>query len=936
MDRKTNSLGARKSPTLLTTLMILMVVSGFGTGSVEIAIAVTTDLPALPFETYQLANGLDVILNEDHSLPTVCVNVWYHAGSRNELPGTYGLAHLSEHLMGQGTVNSDVNYMDLVSRIGGDTNGATWEDATDYWVSVPSNQLAAALWLYADMMGFLVPALTEEKLANEREVVINEKRQIEGEPYAAQDSILKALLYPPDHPYSRTIIGLMEDLQTITLSDVTDYYERFYIPNNASLCIAGDFDPAEAKAMVAKYFGPISPGPSPERNDQWLVRLDGIRRATVTDAVELPRLYCAWHTPPHYQTDDSAVDLLARILGSGETSRLHQKLVRERGIAHELSARRDPYELGSQLHIVITARAGQDLDGIEEALDEEITRIIEEGISHDELECARTLHETDLLRGLEAIDGFGGRADLLNEFNLFNGNPGYLPQQIERYRLVTTDDVRRCASQYLDLERRVILRILPTEEFQAEAVDFDRSVCPPAGPTPGFLPPAIQWAHLENGLDLYLVEKHDLPLVQLTLLVRSGWAADPANRPGVSNLTATLLDAGTRSRSSQEIADDFARLGGDWSPISSYDWTVFSLNLSRRQASAGLDRMCDVVLNPAFPEDELERLKTERFDQLRVEAALPHATSIKTLQKLVFGERHPYAQPYTGSGTPEALQAIKRADLVQFHRQHYVPGNCALVIVGDLTLAEAQDMVERSWRKWHSVPPPHHAQAVPVTPIHTTSSSPRIHLVDRPGAEQSFITVGHPSLGRGDDDYLSVNILNNILGGQYESRLNMNLREDKGYTYGYHTFLLSLRHGGMLIGFGSVDTEHTGEALVEILREWRDVGSDRPVEATEFEGEKVELVEGFPRQFKTARAISRNLVDLLIYDQPLNHWNRYAGRVTAIDLEVMRRAARDYIHPEALHILVAGDREAIEVDLQALGLGEITLLDDAGLAPEDP
>ncbi|NTV04702.1 insulinase family protein, partial [bacterium] len=401
------------------------------------AVAAAADLPEIPFEKYVLDNGLEVILHEDHTIPSVSVNVWYHVGSKNEKPGRTGFAHLFEHMMFQGSQHHDDDYFAPLQRVGGQVNGSTNVDRTNYWENVPSEQLELALWLESDRMGFLVPAMTEERLANQKGVVQNEKREGENEPYAVADEMMTKLLFPPEHPYSHTVIGSMDDLSAATKQDVADFFGLYYTPNNASLCVAGDFDPAEAKALIAKYFGTIPPGRPVQRIRQWVPALEGERRATAEDDVELPRLIVAWHTPALYAPDDAELGLLASVLTGGKSSRLYQALVYEQQIAQDVSAWQSSREIGSIFQVEVTAKAGVELAQLERAVDAELRRLFEKGIAGDELARAQTGYEVRFIRRLESVGGFGGRADLLNGYNVRTGNPGFLAQDLGRNRAAT-------------------------------------------------------------------------------------------------------------------------------------------------------------------------------------------------------------------------------------------------------------------------------------------------------------------------------------------------------------------------------------------------------------------------------------------------------------------------------------------------------------------
>ena len=494
--------------------------------------AAADDLPQLEFEHYTLPNGLEVILHEDHSIPMVSVNIWYHVGSKNERPGRTGFAHLFEHMMFQGSEHHDADYFVPLQKIGGQVNGSTNKDRTNYWENVPSDQLELALWLEADRMGCLLPAMTQEKLDNQRDVVKNEKRQGENEPYARSDELLLQLLFPEGHPYAHTVIGSMDDLSAASIEDVSEFFRLYYAPNNASLCVAGDFDPALVKPMIENYFGRIEPGRPVDRIERWLPSLDGERRAVAEDAVELPRLYMSWHTPGYYQPGDAEFDLLGDILAQGKTSRLYKALVYERQIAQDVRAAQESRELGGIFTIEVTAAPGHDLAEIEAAVDAELALLLKKGLTSDEVDLARIRYEAGFVRGLQRSGGFGGKADRLNRYNVLAGDPDYLARDLARYRDATPRDITMYALRYLDLERRAVLHVVPQGGLTAVAADVDLAVMPGSSGSVAFTPPRVQTAVLDNGLELYLVEKHDLPLVDVRIDILSGWSADPVAPAG--------------------------------------------------------------------------------------------------------------------------------------------------------------------------------------------------------------------------------------------------------------------------------------------------------------------------------------------------------------------------------------------------------------------
>ncbi len=889
--------------------------------------AMAADLPELQFEKYTLPNGLDVILHEDHSVPMVGVNVWYHVGSKNEKPGRTGFAHLFEHMMFQGSENHDTDYFMPLQKTGGRVNGSTTEDRTNYWENVPANQLELALWLEADRMGFLIPAMTQEKFDNQQSVVKNEKRQGENRPYSRAYSLVQELLFPEEHPYSHTVIGSMEDLSAASLEDVQDFFRLYYAPNNASLCVTGDFDPDEAKALIEKYFGTIPPGMPVERLEGWQPRIHEVRRAVVEDRVELPRLFMEWHAPAMYSEGEAELDLISEILTSGKTSRLYQSLVYEKAIAQDLWSYVDSRELCSTFNITVTAAPGHGIEELEAAVDAELSRLLAEGVSKDELEQAQTSYETGFIRRLQRMGGFGGKADLLNNYNTFLGDPGMLAWDLQRYSDVTRESLMAAAKEWLTLDARAIIHIVPQGSLGQAAVAVDRSGMPAGAAEREFNPPEIQTAELSNGLTIYLVEKHDLPLVQMDLSVASGWSSDPADRPGCASLTAELMDEGAGGRDALEIASEARGLGVRLGTGSDFDRLSVSMNVLKKKLPEAMDLFADIALKPSFPEEELERQRQIYLGRIQQEKTQPRATAMKTLQKAVYGEGHPYAQPYTGTGTETSIKALSRQDLVDFHKKHLVPANASLLIVGDIDMKEARKLVEKKLGKWKGAEPERAAvpEASPQWP------SARIILVDKPGAQQSMIACGKIGLARGDADYLPLRIFDRALGGSFISRINMNLREDKGYTYGAYSQLNALRDGG---GWGvvtGVDTPNTEESVSEILKEMTEIHDLRPPGGQELDECRMSISRGFPQNFETYFGITRELDDIVRNGLPLDHWKHYQDTVETCDDVCVRDVGARWLKPEDVIFVIVGDRAVIEEPLRALELGEIKVLDSTSL-----
>jgi zinc protease len=892
--------------------------------------AIGQEAPKIDFEHYELENGLDVILYEDHANPVVSVNVWYHVGSGNEKPGRSGFAHLFEHMMFQGSENHPGEYFEPLQKVGGSVNGSTNTDRTNYVQDVPSNYLERVLWLESDRMGFLLPAVDEGKFENQRSVVKNERRQnYENQPYGEWYPLLAEMLFPADHPYSWPTIGYMRDLDAATLEDVTEFFKMYYTPSNASIVITGDFDPAEAKRLVEKYFASIPPGPPVERITDWSPELPEPVQLTTQDNVELPRVYYAWHTPGYFKPGDAEFDLLGNILTDGKTSRLYNSLVYEQELAQDVGAFQWSREMGSIYVVQATARPGVELAKLEESLESELERLLAEGITEQELQKAKTTWQASFIRRIEQVGGFGGVANQLNSYNRYLGHPGGFAFDFSRYGKATASEILRYARTHLDPDKRATLRIVPQGQLQVVATDVDRSTMPEGGPEPSWSPPTIQEGELANGLKVLVVENHKLPLVQANLVVRSGFSADPQGLPGVASLAAELLDEGTTSRNALELDDEGKRLGAQLGTGSGFDGSQVNLNVLKSNLDGGLALLADVALNPSFPAEELERQRRIYMGRIAQEAKQPQTAAIKMFQQVLYGEGHPYAQPFTGTGTPESIKQIARRDLVSFYQANYKPNNSALVFTGDITLDEAMRQAEEHFGDWERG-----EVAMAEVPEPEPITSTQVYIVDKPGAQQSVIMVGNLGLRRSAEDYDAFQIMNNAFGGKFSSRVNLNLREDKGYSYGARSVFLGTRGVGPFVVLAPVQTQSTKESLVEILNEYRDVVGARPITEQEVMEAKGNMIKGMPRQFQTVGGVAGQVGDIFEYELPLDEWSASLERLAAITPEQATKAARDHLDADAVVIVIVGDKEVIEPGIKELNLGEVRYL-AAGLGQEN-
>ena len=904
-------------------------------------------IPPIAFEKYRLSNGLEVILHEDHSTPIVGVNLWYHVGSKNERPGRTGFAHLFEHMMFQGSKHYDRDYFGPLQEAGGRLNGSTNQDRTNYWETVPSNYLELALWMESDRMGFLLPAMTQEKFENQRDVVKNERRQsYENRPYGLAYETLLAALFPPDHPYSWPTIGSMADLDAASRDDVAQFFRQYYHPGNASLCIAGDFDPGEAKRLVAKYFGPIPAGPPVPKVRQRPVSLAEERRIRMTDRVGLARLYMVWPTVPMFTGDEPALEILADVLSGGKTARLDKSLVRTKQIAQQVQAFQNSQEIAGAMMIVATARPGHNLGELESAILEEIRRLQQEPPSSEEVERAINRLEAQLVRSLESVSDFGGRADRLNMYNVFTGDPGYLEKDFPRYLAVTPAAVQRVAQKYLS-GPCVTLEVVPgretaiTPDPRAEAArvrqqlassvkeaplppapaipeDPSRNALPSPGPVPRFALPPIHRGKLKNGLEVLVVENHELPTVNLNLVFRVGRSYDPPDKLGLAALLAAVWDEGTTRRTAEQIADELAGIGATLSITTDWDATAARLFTLKRHLAKALDVYADVLQNPTFPEAELARERNIALGRLLQVRDEPDALAMLAVAATLYGQDHPYGYPQYG--TPATLKAITREDLARFYQTRVVPEQASLIAVGDVTLAELLPILDTALGQWRSPTPP--APETPLPPA-SPAKGPRMILVDKPGAAQSVIAATLIGTERNSPDYHALVVMNSIFGGQFSSRLNMNLRESKGYTYGARSwFDWRIRQPGPFQAVASVQTAVTAPAVVEFLKEFQGMLGTKPITPQELEFSKAYLTRGYPAGFETPAQVASHLEVLVEHRLPDDYFNTFIPKVSAVDSEAVLRVARQRLALDQLTIIIVGDRSRIERDLRSLPEGK--------------
>ena len=898
-------------------------------GASKPATPTTTDLQQLAFEKYALPNGLEVILHEDRRLPLVAVDVWYHVGPANEAAGRTGFAHLFEHMMFQGSkhVPGDSHFRLLEAAGGTGLNGTTNLDRTNYFETLPANQLALGLWLESDRMGYLLDTVDELKLANQQAVVRSERSEGENSPYGIVEEAVAHQLFPKGHPYYANVIGSHADIQAANLADVKTFFKQYYAPNNASLAIAGDFDKAEAKRLIEKYFGPLKRGPDVPKVTVKTPPITAERRAVVTDRVELPRVYMAWITPAFFAQGDADADALANVLGGGNHSRLYKSLVYEKQLAQSVSATQQSAGISSVFQIVATARPGRSADEIAAAIDEELERFRQSGPDDREVEQARNSFETQLLQGLETLGGFGGVADTLNMFNHYVADPGYLPRYIAEHRQVSAGSVKAFAQAYLKKDARVVVYGVPGQpDFGppvaappvpkvapgtgAESVNADeawRNSPPvPSAPLRVQIPPPATYT-LPNGLTVLHQERQGMPVVSAALVVGTGGEANPVTKSGLASFAAELLDQGTTTRDATTIANDVAQIGASLSATTTKDATTVTVQSLASRFPAALDLLADVTLRPSFPQPEVERQRASRLGELAAQRQNPGTVAALAALTALYGPRHPYG--YIELGTEAAANAITRDDLAGFWKSAFVPANAALIVSGTISPADLKPLVEKAFGGWAA------GQTVPTTLGRPESSPSRLVIVDKPGAPQTYVMVATIGAPWSTPDLEAAEVMNAVLGGLFSSRINLNLRETHGYTYGAGSQFVFRKSAGPFWIQSAVATAATAPAVTEIFNEIKRIVA-APITPEELTMGRDAIVRQLPGTFETSSAAVGQLANIFVYKLGLDYYTKYAERVGAVTADAAQAAAKKYLAPERMVVVAVGDKAKIEAGLR--------------------
>ena len=906
----------------------------------------------IDYEKYTLENGLEVVLHVDKSDPIVSTDIMYHVGSSREVPGKTGFAHLFEHMLFQESENvPEDEYFKKIQNAGGTLNGFTTNDFTTYFEIVPKNALEMVLWMESDRMGYFINTVTPKSFAIQQNVVLNEKRQrVDNRPYGHTNYVIDKALYPEGHPYSWQVIGEMQDVKDATVEDVKEFYHNFYGPNNATLVIAGDFDPDSVKPLVQKYFGEITKHGMVEERGTMPVSLYESKRLYHEDNfATVPEINMVWPTAEEFSKDAYALSYLGEILSDGKNAPLYKVLVKEKQLTSRVEAYNYAQELAGSFTISIRANEGHTLKEIENAVDDAFKRFEDEGITQKDIDKVKASLERQFYNGINSVYY---KSLQLSYYNTFTNNPGFIEQDIENIKAVTLNDVLNVYDKYIKGKPHIVTSFVPKgkldlvvensvkadieeesiemasevelpvgetgEEIQKTPSSIDRSVEPAPGPDPLVSVPEVWTADLSNGMKVYGIQQDELPLVSVELVLNGGFLLDDTSKLGVANLMTDIMKEGTKNKTPEELEDEIKLLGADIYMYTTNEEIIIGANTLSRNFDKTMALLEEILLEPRWDQEEFELKKIKTVNELIQSEANPTYIANVVMKKLLYGNHHIFA--YDTRGSQSSVESITIDDLKDYYEKNFSPNLTTIHVAGNVSKSQVLGSLKSLEESWASkeVTFPEYEIPAPV-------NQSKIYFVDIPGSKQSVINIGYLALSGMNPDYYPATVVNFKLGGSFAGILNMILREEKGYTYGARSNFNEQKVIAPFIASSSVRSNTTLES-VEIFKTAME-NYRKGISQEDLEFTKNALIKSDARKFETLGSLAGMLRSISKYDLPFDYVKEQESIVRNMTPAMHKRIAEKYIIPDKMIYLVVGDAQTQLNSLKNVGFGDPVLFE---------
>jgi zinc protease len=909
-----------------------------------------TDNLKISFEKYSMPNGLQVILHTDHSDPMISYAIMYHVGSSREVPGKTGFAHLFEHLLFGGSENVKSGTFDkIIEGVGGSNNGFTSRDVTTYFEMFPKNALEKVLWLESDRMGFFINSVTPHSLAVQQNVVQNEKRQSEdNSPYGFTDYVISKNLYTANHPYNWEVIGEMEDLKNASLNDVKSYYEHFYGPNNATLVLAGDFNPDSVKLLINKYFGEIkSHGEVAARSAMIPVLDKTIKLYHEDNFANVPELTMVWPVPQAYQKDAYALDFLAKILADGKKAPLYKVLVKEKNLTSRTSAFNNSGELTGEFTITIRANEGKNLKDIEDAVFEALDRFEKDGITQNDIERVKASSEKSFYEG---VSGVFSKSLQLAFYNTFLNDPGFIEKDIENIKAVSLSDVQMVYNKYIKGRPHIVTSFVPkgksgmiadnsvpagvkeeniNEASQVEIAQkgdeeilkttslLDRTKEPPVGNEPEVKVPEIWNVTLSNGIKVLGIENKELPLVEISFTMNGGVYQDRIELPGVSGMVASVLPQGTKTKSPEELEEEIELLGSSINMISGREEISINASALSRNFEKTVALIKEMLLKPRWDSAEFVMAQTRTKNRIIQAEAQPRSVANQLFFRLLYGTQNIFG--YNTSGTRESIEKIKLNDLKTFYENNFSPSVTRIQVAGNVNKEKVLAALKPLEKEWKASDVTMNHYPIPANP-----EKSQLFFVDIPGSRQSVIYIGYLAMSRNNPDYVKADFINYRLGGAFTSILNQILREEKGFTYGASSYFQEMKAIAPFVAATSVRSDATLESVKifkEEMEKYRNGISENDLQFI-----KNCMIRSNALRFETNESLAGMLSTIAKYDFPYDYIKKDEEIIKKITVAEHKAITDRYIVPDRMYYIIVGDAETQMKQLEKLGLGKPILV----------